>query len=111
MGGCTMSVSAKSLTRERADLLEALGKHRYFLRFTAQGLTDEQAAATPTASALSVGGLIKHVTATEKQWMRFAVGGAPAMSDADGGTDWAAGFRMVAGETLEGLLKEYEAVA
>ncbi len=107
-----MSVSAKTLTRERADLLETLAKHRYFLRFTAQGLTDEQASATPTASALSVGGLIKHVTATERQWARFAVEGASAMSGgADGENDWADGFRMVPGETVESLLKAYEEVA
>ncbi|MEV4412544.1 DinB family protein [Catellatospora sp. NPDC049609] len=106
-----MSVSAKTLTRERADLLETLAKHRHFLRYTAQGLTDEQAAATPTTSALCVGGLIKHVALTEKSWMAFAVGGAAAMTGADGETDWADGFRMTPGETVEGLLKEYEEVA
>ena len=31
---------------------------------TVQGLTDEQARLTPTVSALSLGGLVKHVTAT-----------------------------------------------
>jgi hypothetical protein len=30
-----------TLTRERADLLESLRRHRGFLRFTVQGLTDE----------------------------------------------------------------------
>ncbi len=29
--------------QERADLLEALGTHRHFLRHTARDLTDEQA--------------------------------------------------------------------
>ncbi|MEU8077777.1 DinB family protein [Catellatospora citrea] len=107
-----MSESAKTVTGERADLLETLGKHRYFLRYTAQGLSDEQAAATPTVSVLSVGGLIKHVTATEKQWMRFAVGGASGMGAGDGGeVDWADGFKMTAGETVDSLLKSYEEVA
>ena len=32
---------------ERADLLETLAKHRGFLRFTVEGLTDEQAANAP----------------------------------------------------------------
>ena len=41
--------------RERDDLLETLSAHRWFLRQTVQGLTDEQAArpstlATPTSS-------------------------------------------------------------
>ena len=55
-------------TAERADLLETLNAHRSFLRQTTQGLTDAQAAATPTVSALSIGGIIKHVSATEAAW-------------------------------------------
>jgi hypothetical protein len=42
-------------------------------------LTDEQAAQRTTVSGLCLGGLIKHVAATEERWMRFAVGGAEAM--------------------------------
>jgi uncharacterized damage-inducible protein DinB len=99
-------------TQERADLLESLGQHRYFLRFTVNGLTDEQAAQRPTASALCLGGLIKHVTDTEEQWARFAVGGAPAMM-AENSTEveYAAGFDMTPSDTLEAILERYEAVA
>ena len=43
------------LDGERGDLLETLRLHRGFLRHTLTGLTEEQARATPTASALSVG--------------------------------------------------------
>ena len=35
----------------------------------AHGLTDDQARATPTVSALSIGGLIKHVTGMQRVWM------------------------------------------
>nr|WP_284288451.1 DUF664 domain-containing protein [Angustibacter aerolatus] len=38
------------LTQERRDLLESLAKHRYLFWGTVEGLTDEQAVATPTAS-------------------------------------------------------------
>ncbi|MEV0676185.1 DinB family protein [Actinosynnema sp. NPDC050436] len=98
-----------ALTTELADLLSTLATHRGFLRYTAQGLTDEQAAATPTASALSVAGLIKHVRAVEESWMRFAVGGAELMESVP--ADWENGFRMLPGETLEGLLADYEETA
>jgi uncharacterized damage-inducible protein DinB len=54
---------------ERANLLAYLEQQRYGIRLTAFGLTDDQARATPTSSALSVGGLIKHVTAMERNWM------------------------------------------
>ena len=106
------STTADLHTQERADLLQSLSQHRYFLRFTVKDLTDEQATLRPTASALCLGGLIKHVTATEAQWQRFAVGGAASMI-AEGATEveYAAGFDMAPGDTLEALLAEYEGVA
>ena len=97
------------MTSERADLVQTLRRHRGFLRFTVQNITDEQAAQSPTASALSLGGLIKHVAQTEAQWMRFATGGAEGMMSVQ--LDWANGHRMLPGETLEGLLAEYDQVA
>ena len=69
-----------TLTRERTDLIESLRRHRSFLRFTVRDLTDEQAQRRPTASALNLAGLVKHVAATEAGWVRFAEGGAEAMN-------------------------------
>jgi uncharacterized damage-inducible protein DinB len=97
---------------ERADLLQSLARQRHFLRYTTRGLTDEQAARQTTASDLTLGGLIKHVALTEQQWMRFIVDGPSAMSwDEASAGDWMAGFKMVAGETLAGLLETYAQVA
>ncbi len=42
-----------ALTRERADLIESLRRHRSFLLFTVRDLTDEQAMRRPTTSALA----------------------------------------------------------
>ncbi|MEV8095844.1 DinB family protein [Kitasatospora sp. NPDC085879] len=100
---------AGELSRERADLLETLAKHRGFLRFTVRGLTDEQAEQRTTASELCLGGLIKHVCGVEARWMLFAVGGATAMRRDP--VDWEGQFRMLEGETLAGLLDAYEQVA
>src|ERR1700694_3524564 len=102
--------TATIATGERADLLETLAKHRYFLRFTVRDLTDAQAAQRTTASALCLGGLIKHVAAVEQGWMNFVLGGAEGRAAADGG-DWEANFRMLEGETLASLLDRYEQVA
>ena len=97
---------------ERADLLQSLDRQRHFLRNTTRGLTDEQAAQRTTVSELSLGGLIKHVTLTERQWIRFIVEGPAAMSwDEASAGDWMAGFRMLDGETLAGLLETYAQVA
>jgi uncharacterized damage-inducible protein DinB len=97
---------------ERADLLASLAKQRHFLRYTVRDLTDEQAAQRTTVSELSLGGLIKHVAITERQWIRFIQDGPRAMSWEGGSMDdWMAGFRMVEGDTLAGLLGTYKQVA
>jgi uncharacterized damage-inducible protein DinB len=110
------ATTQQAATGEHADLLAALAKQRHFLRFTARDLTDEQAAATPTASALCVGGLIKHLTSVEGAWARFLVEGASAMPDFTKMTeaDWAKradSFRMLPGETLTGVLDAYAEAA
>jgi hypothetical protein len=99
---------------ERADLLDTLAKHRWLFRHTVEGLTDEQAAATPTASELCLGGLIKHVAATESRWASFIEHGPSVLEPAEGGVDHAAhanSFRVLEGETLAGLLAGYDEVA
>jgi len=104
--------ATEPVTGERADLLQSLATQRYLLRRTTRDLTDEQATLRTTASELSLGGLIKHVTLTERQWMRFIVEGPSAMSWDEASTgDWMAAFRMVDGETLAGLLENYAQVA
>ena len=102
-----------AVTGERADLLAMLAKHRHFLRFTTRDLTDEQAGQRTTVSELCLGGLIKHVAAVEQGWVDFIVDGPSAMGDATAMTeaDWARRadeFRLLPGETLTGVLAEYE---
>src|SRR3954452_5149044 len=109
-------------TRERADLLDTLHKHRELFRVTVQGLDDEQARTRSTISELTLGGLVKHVTAVEQTWARFVLEGPAPTPDVDwANIDWsnpppevaayADGFRMLEGETLAGLLQAYDAVA
>ncbi|MFE3588221.1 DinB family protein [Streptomyces niveus] len=125
-----ISPASPSLDAERTDLLAALATARSTLINTVRGLTDDQLGETPTVSALSLGGLIKHVASTEKAWLRFVVEGPSAMSFAlpDGVTwaDFMAGtateypqwavdrendFRMQPGDTLAGILARYEEIA
>ena len=108
----TTTENTPALTGERADILEALAQQRYFLRHTTQGLTDEQAAARTTVSELCLGGLIKHVALTERAWVDFVLEGPSAMEPGDNAwEEHTLGFRMLPGETLEGLLGQYEDVA
>jgi hypothetical protein len=101
---------------ERADLLATLGKHRQFLRLTTRGLTDEQARERTTVSELCLGGLIKHVSAVERGWANFIVAGPSALGGVSDMTEEdfarrADEFRLLPGETLDGVLADYEKVA
>lgn len=109
-----------TMTVEQSDLLTTLRQHRYFLRNTTRDLTDEQAGMRTTVSQLCLGGLIKHVAYGERQWVRFILEGPTAMQS--GKKDWAdwteadyveynAAFSMQPGESLAGVLAEYEEVA
>ena len=97
---------------ERTDLLETLDKHRGLFRHTVDGLTEEQIRMRPTASALCLGGLIKHVTRVESRWVTFILEGASAMAmDESSYADHVASFDMRDDETLESILAEYDAAA
>jgi Protein of unknown function (DUF664) len=109
-----MSTAEQTVTGEHADLLKALGTQRNFLRRTVRDLTDEQAAQRTTVSELGLGGIIKHVALTERQWLRFIEIGPAAMTfgtDEASAANWTDGFRMLPGETLAGLLEKYDGVA
>ena len=101
-----MTAGEKTSTGERADLVASLDRHRYFLRNTVRGLIDEQGAQRTTVSELTLGGLIKHVTATEQQWVRFIQEGPSVMAfdyrDEAAMAAYANTFRMLPGETLAG---------
>ena len=89
---------------ERANLLAYLDQQRAGIRLTAFGLTDEQARSTPTVSALSVGGLIKHATATERSWMDDVLQRS-APTDAE---QYGDNFKLGANETLREVLRDNE---
>jgi uncharacterized damage-inducible protein DinB len=99
---------------ELEEILTTLDRQRDLLRRAGHGLNDEQARARSTVSELTIGGLIKHVTAVEERWAAFIAGGAPAMERAGGETSaqaWVEQFRMGTEETLAGLLAAQTAVA
>jgi uncharacterized damage-inducible protein DinB len=111
-----MTSDTTTLTGERADLLATLAKARHFLRYTTRDLDDEQARRRTTVSELTLGGLIKHVTAAERNWANFIVAGPSVAPDFTNLTEadyqaWADGFRLLPEETLAGVLAEYEDVA
>jgi hypothetical protein len=112
----TSSTEQPAISQERADILQLLAHQRHFLRFTTRDLTDEQAGRRSTASELCLGGLIKHVTSTERAWTAFIIEGPTAMPDFTTMTEAdfqarADEFTMLPGDTLAGVLDAYEQVA
>ncbi len=95
-------------TDERAGLLSYVAQQRDGVRYAAYGLTGEQLRATPTRSALSVGGLLKHVTATERSWMDTVLQ-RPTRSD--GQEKYRADFQLTETETLADLIADSRACA
>ncbi|WP_102141872.1 DinB family protein [Mycobacterium hubeiense] len=57
---------------ERQTLLNFLAFQQNAFFAVAYGLTDEQARSTPSVSALSIGGLVKHAAGVQKGWTERA---------------------------------------
>jgi hypothetical protein len=110
--------TASPASSEREDVVSALTQHRELFLVTTQGLSDEQARTTPTVSALSVGGLVKHLNATVTEWLDFVERG-PAQDEPVDFDDpdpavyeaYANGFRLLPDETLADALAEWRAVS
>lgn len=99
---------------ERAGLKEYVAAQQYAFHAVAFGLTDEQARSTPSVSAMSIGGVIKHVTHCQHGWMQ-RVAAAPELCDTDKRpmedqqANYEDEFVMREDETLVELLAKFDA--
>jgi hypothetical protein len=109
-----MPALAPPVADERSALREYLAYHQSAYFAVSYSLTDEQARSSPSASALSVGGLVKHVTAMQRTWMG-RVAAAPGLPPKDPrpfeeiAKDFGDQHVMRPDETLDGLLAAFEA--
>ncbi|MFI0510702.1 putative damage-inducible protein DinB [Streptomyces canus] len=102
-------VPAEEYGDERGALLSFLEEQRGGIRRSLLGLTAEQAAAKPSASELSLGGLLKHVAEVEQGWIARAKGEEPAVRRDE--SNWHECFALVGDETVESQLAHWEKVA
>ncbi|MCM1974370.1 MULTISPECIES: DinB family protein [Streptomyces] len=102
-------VPAEAHGDERGALLSFLEEQRGGIRRSVLGLTDEQASSHPSASELSLAGLIKHVAEVEQGWVARAKGEQPAVARDQ--SNWHECFVLVDGETVESQLAYWEKVA
>ena len=105
-----MPGQAPPATDERELLLAYIAQQRAGVRNAAYGLTDEQARLAPAASALSIGGLVKHVAAMEAGWVDMILQ-RDRGSREDRESSYEDNFRLGPDETLAEALARYEAVA
>ncbi|MGW6056886.1 DinB family protein [Streptomyces sp. NPDC055189] len=102
-------VNAETPGDERGALLAFLDAERGGIRRALLGLTDEQAGTKPSASELSLSGLLKHVAEVEEGWISRAKGVAPAVERTE--ANWDECFRLIEGETVESVLAYWGRVA
>lgn len=110
--GRSMTTSSQnpvpSLPDEHGELLHALAEQRALLLITMRDITDAQAAEHTTVSALTLGGILKHLTRGEQVWTQIMVKGDGELPEGMLDLDQ---YRMVEGETLAGLLEQYTTAA
>lgn len=101
-----MPLNVPPVSGESESLLAFLAQQRAAARNAAYGLTEDQARMATTGSALSVGGLIKHLAAAESGWIDRL-----EQCDSTDPTDYGAylaQFHLTAEESLAGVLDLYE---
>ena len=106
----TDPTTTPTLPRERLDLLQTLDQHRGFLRRTLDGMTRDQIVERSTVSALTLGAIVKHVSAVERMWADFIGRGAAAFAGATPEA-YQAEWTVGADDTPESLLATYAATA
>ncbi|MEU6405577.1 DinB family protein [Streptomyces sp. NPDC046985] len=102
-------VRAEERGDERGALLAFLEEQRGGIRRALLGLTEEQARSLPSASELSLGGLLKHVAEIEEYWVALAQQAPPKVQRDQ--SNWHESFRLVDDETVAGQLARWEEVA
>ncbi|MFD8736353.1 DinB family protein [Streptomyces sp. NPDC059618] len=102
-------VRAEEQGDERGALLAFIEEQRGGVRRSLLGLTEEQAASRPSASELSLSGLLKHVAEVEQSWIARAKGEQPAVRRDE--SNWHECFVLADGETVASQLAYWEKVA
>ncbi|MFG3025162.1 DinB family protein [Streptomyces sp. NPDC048254] len=102
-------VSAEAQGDERGALLAFIEEQRGGIRRALLGLTDEQAASRPSASELTLAGLLKHVAEVEQSWIARAKQEPPAIERDQ--SNWHETFQLVGDETVASQLAYWEEVA
>jgi hypothetical protein len=106
-----MALHVPPVPDETGAIAAFLAQQQDAFRALVFGLTPAQAASAPSASSLSLGGLVRHATAVQRTWLAAAEA-APASPEQTGGVeDYLDAFRFDADSSLDDLLAEFDQVS
>jgi uncharacterized damage-inducible protein DinB len=102
-----MDANVPPVADEREGLLGFLAQQRRVVKAAAYGLTEDQIRLMPSASTLSIGGLLKHLTHIERGWVATMLQ-RPTEASQDA---YLSQFQLTPEDTLESLLADYDDAA
>jgi predicted enzyme related to lactoylglutathione lyase/uncharacterized damage-inducible protein DinB len=105
-----MALHVPPVTNETDAVHAFLGQSQDAFRALLHGLTPRQAALAPSASSLSLGGLVKHVTAVQRYWLSLAESAPEVAATDDAAADHLEGFTFRETDSLEDLLAAFDEV-
>ena len=106
-----MALHVPPVANETDAIHAFLAQAQEAFRALLHGLTPRQAAIAPSASTLSLGGLVRHVTGVQRGWLASAEAAperAPPNADVD---DYLDGFTFRETDSLDGLLAAFDEVS
>jgi predicted enzyme related to lactoylglutathione lyase len=107
-----MALHVPPVANETEAIAAFLGQTQDAFRALLHGLTPRQAALAPSASSLSVGGLVKHVTGVQRGWLASAESAPEPAGRGDGDVDdYLEGFTFRETDSLDDLLADFDEVS
>jgi hypothetical protein len=104
----TWSIPQTTTGAERRLLESALDRNRAELVNTVRGLSDADARRRCVGSMTTPIGLIKHAAVAERIWFQHILGGVPKSACCGGTTAGETSFIVDDGETVAGVIAEFE---
>ncbi len=106
-----MALHVPPVADETDAIAAFLAQQQDAFRVLVFGLTPAQVAATPSASSLSLGGLVRHATLVQRSWLAGAEAAPGAAEDRGGQDDYLEGFRFRETDSLTDLLESFDEVS
>jgi predicted enzyme related to lactoylglutathione lyase/uncharacterized damage-inducible protein DinB len=106
-----MALHVPPVANETDAIAAFLGQSQDAFHVLLHGLTPRQAALAPSASSLSLGGLVKHVTAVQRSWLAGAAAAPDVVPQEGGVDDYLDGFAFAETDSLDELVAAFDEVS